>query len=264
MATANTLPIELRRELVPVLRSGNFAGPGYAGGWGSESVITNAAINNDQPIQVAELVKTPQGLSQFMSLATKTEPNGYLDAVTRNHDVEYTVAEVRFMNKVQAQFDGKLPYELSSSDKSSSAYQTLLGERNQEYWTADQRMLNAAVAYQPTDYADSTYRDLMVKGFYVKASDGVGGEYKLPQTQLDDFFDTLKAQDPSLGTPSTFGQKLDALGLAGNLARSDFEALATLPITPAGGRLHGTRARGHCPSVAGADGQRPCVCGCKR
>ncbi len=229
---ANTLPIELRREFVPILRSGNFAGPGYAGGWGSESVITHAAINNGQPVQVAELVKTPQGLSQFMSLATQTEPNGYLDAVTRNHDVEYTVAEVRFMNKVQTQFDGRLPYELTAADKSSSAYQTLLGERNQEYWTADQRMLKAAVAYQPTDYADSTYRDLMVKGFYVKTSDGVGGEYNIPQAPLDEFFNTLKAQDPSLGTPSTFGQKLDTLGLANNLARSDFEVLATLPITP--------------------------------
>ncbi len=54
---ANTLPIELRREFVPILRSGNFAGPGYAGGWGSESFITHATINNGQPIQVAELVK---------------------------------------------------------------------------------------------------------------------------------------------------------------------------------------------------------------
>jgi hypothetical protein len=205
---ANTLPIELRREFVPILRSGNFAGPGYAGGWGSESVITHATINNGQPIQVAELVKTPQGLSQFMSLATQTEPNGYLDAVTRNHDVEYTVAEVRFMNKVQTQFDGRLPYELTAADKSSSAYQTLLGERNQEYWTADQRMLKAAVAYQPTDYADSTYRDLMVKSFYVKASDGVGGEYNIPQAPLDEFLTPSRHKTPAWAHPAPLGKSV--------------------------------------------------------
>lgn len=192
-STDTTLPLILRRELIPVMRYGNYAGPGYAGHLGTESSITDPAINQGQPTAVADLVKTPQGLAQVMAVATKTEPNGYLDAVTRNHDVEYTVAEMRYMNKVQAQFDGKLPHELSAEDKASPAYQSLQAERNQEYWAADKRMLQATVAYQPTDFVDSTYRDLMVKGFYVKASDGLGGEYNIPE--LNGFFDALRARD---------------------------------------------------------------------
>lgn len=120
--TVNTnLPIDLRREVVPVLRYGNFAGPGYAGGRGSEMLIEHPSINGGKPILASELTQTPQGLAQFMQLALKTEPNGYLDGVTRNHDVEYTVAEMRFMTQVQGQF-GKLPHELTSQDKQDPAY----------------------------------------------------------------------------------------------------------------------------------------------
>jgi len=51
MVTTNTTePITLRGGFLPVLRYGNFAGPGYAGGIGSETVIENPDINNGKPI----------------------------------------------------------------------------------------------------------------------------------------------------------------------------------------------------------------------
>ncbi len=49
MATT-TLPISLRGGLVPVLRYGNYAGPGYAGRLGAETEIKAPSINNGQPI----------------------------------------------------------------------------------------------------------------------------------------------------------------------------------------------------------------------
>lgn len=97
-----TLPIDLRREGIPILRYGNYAGPGYAGRLGNETLVMHPDLNGGQPVRVGELGRTPEGLTQFMRVAIKTEPNGYLDTVTRNHDVEYTVAEIRFMHKVQS------------------------------------------------------------------------------------------------------------------------------------------------------------------
>ena len=198
-----------RRELVPILRYGNFAGPGYAGRMGAETVLTDPGINGGQPIKVSELTRTPEGLAQFMSEAVKVQPNGYLDAVTRNHDVEYTVAEVRYMNKVQTQFGGRLPDQLSSEETSSPAFKQLVSERNQEYWRADQRMLRSVTDYQPVDYADAAYKSLMVKGFYVKAGqDRLGGDYGIPKAEGDGFFDTLKAKDPTLEAKQRQGREL--------------------------------------------------------
>ncbi len=222
-----------RRELVPILRYGNFAGPGYAGRMGAETVLSDPGINGGKPIKVSELTRTPEGLAQFMSEAAKVQPNGYLDAITRNHDVEYTVAEIRYMNKVQTQFGGRLPDQLSSEETSSPAFKQLVSERNQEYWRADQRMLHSVTDYQPVDYADAAYKSLMIKGFYVKAGqDRLGGDYGIPKAEVDGFFDTLKAKDPTVMTPNGVLDKLTALGDAGNLARSEFEQLVTLPLTP--------------------------------
>ncbi|MFY7905977.1 MAG: cadherin-like domain-containing protein, partial [Burkholderiaceae bacterium] len=222
-----------RRELVPILRYGNFAGPGYAGRMGAETVLSDPGINGGKPIKVSELTRTPEGLAQFMSEAAKVQPNGYLDAVTRNHDVEYTVAEIRYMNKVQTQFGGRLPDQLSSEETSSPAFKQLVSERNQEYWRADQRMLHSVTDYQPVDFADAAYKNLMVKGFYVKAgNDTLGGDYGIPKAEVDGFFDTLKAKDPTVMTPNGVLDKLTALGDVGNLARSEFEQLVTLPLTP--------------------------------
>lgn len=62
-----TLPYALRNQLIPVFRSGNFAGPGYAGRLGAETVIEHPSINNGKPILTSELTRTPQGLASFMN-----------------------------------------------------------------------------------------------------------------------------------------------------------------------------------------------------
>lgn len=48
--TNTTLPIELRRELVPILRYSNYGGPGYAGRLGNETLLIHADINQGNPI----------------------------------------------------------------------------------------------------------------------------------------------------------------------------------------------------------------------
>jgi len=225
MATTmnTTQPISSRGGLVPVLRYGNFAGPGYAGRLGSETEITHPSVNGGQPILASVLTQTPQGLASFMKLALQTEPNGYIDGVTRNHDVEYTVAEMRFMTQVQGQF-GKLPHELTAQDRQDPAYKQLETARDGEYWQADQRMLTSMAQYKPTDYADSTYRDAALTAFYVKAESGTFG-YGLGQ-EATDFYKTLKTIDANIGTP-TLGQSLATLGSANALARGDFEIMPT-------------------------------------
>lgn len=229
MATTNTTQsIISRGGLLPVLRSGNFAGQGYAGRLGAETMIEDPSINAGQPILASALTQTQQGLAQFMQLALKTEPNGYIDGVTRNHDVEYTVAEIRFMDKVQTQFGGKLPYELTVQDKLEPAYKQLESARNGEYWQADQRMLTSMAQYQPTDYVDATYRNLLVSAFYTKAESATFG-YGLGQ-EASDFYKTLQTIDANISIP-TLGDSLGAWGSANALARADFESLATLPIT---------------------------------
>jgi hypothetical protein len=228
--TVNTTsPIQQRPGLVPVLRYGNFAGEGYAGRLGLETTIQHPDINAGNPIDVKELVQTPQGLASFMKVTVQTEPNGYLDAVTRNHDVEYTVAEMRYMNNVQAAFDGKLPHELTWEDKQTSAFKQLEGARNDEYWKADQRMLNAVAEYHPEDFADTNYRGLLLNAFYVKAESGWVGYGKTEEAA--NFYQELKLKDERIEPLST-GQAVLTFHRANTLAQANFEELATLPITP--------------------------------
>ena len=226
---ANTQPIIQRGGLLPLLRYGNYAGPGYAGGMGAETLIEHPRINNGKPIAAGELVQTPDGLASFMQLALQTPPNGYIDSVTRQHDVEYTVAEIRFMQAVQSRFGGRLPHQLTGQDQLERAYKQLQALCDAEYWQADQRMLRAIADYHPTDFADATYRALMLNAFYTKAESSIFG-YGLGR-QVDDFYDSLKQRDADICVPGLF-DSLGTLGSASALARADLEALVTLPITP--------------------------------
>ena len=226
---ANTQPIIQRGGLLPLLRYGNYAGPGYAGGMGAETLIQHPRINNGKPIAAGALAQTPDGLASFMQLALQTPPNGYIDSVTRQHDVEYTVAEIRFMQAVQSRFEGRLPCQLTGQDQLERAYKQLQAACDAEYWQADQRMLRAVADYHPTDFADATYRALMLNAFYTKAESSIFG-YGLGR-QVDDFYDSLKQRDPDICVPSFF-DSFGALGSASTLARADLEALVTLPITP--------------------------------
>ena len=70
MATSNTTEsITNRGGLLPVLRTGNFEGQGYAGRLGAETLIEDPSINKGQSILTSTLTQTPQGLAQFMQLA---------------------------------------------------------------------------------------------------------------------------------------------------------------------------------------------------
>ena len=226
---ANTQSILQRGGLLPLLRYGNYAGPGYAGGMGAETLIEHPGINNGKPIAAGVLAQTPQGLASFMQLALQTPPNGYIDSVTRLHDVEYTVAEIRFMQAVQSRFGGRLPHQLTGQDRLERVFKQLQADCDAEYWQADQRMLRAVADYHPTDFADASYRALMLDAFYAKAESGIFG-YGLGE-QVDDFYDSLKACDETINVP-TFLDSLGALGSASMLARADLEALVMLPITP--------------------------------
>jgi hypothetical protein len=224
-----TLPIQQRPGVVPVLRYGNFAGEGYAGRLGLETIIQHSDINGGNAISVKELTQTPQGLASFMKVAIQTEPNGYLDTVTRNHDVEYTVAEMRYMNNVQAVFDGKLPHQLTWEDKQTPTFKQLESARNDEYWAADKRMETAVAEYHPEDFVDANYRGLLLNAFYVKAESGWVGYGK--GQEVAEFYQELKLKDERISPVGT-GQAVLTFHRASTLAQANFEELAVLPISP--------------------------------
>ncbi len=230
IAANNTQFIIQRGGLLPLLRYGNYSGPGYAGAVCARTVIEHPGINCGKPIAAGMLAQSPTGLASFMKLALQTEANGYIGSVTRMHDVEYTIAEIRFMQAVQGLFNGKLPHELTGQDRLERGYRQLEAACDAEYWQADQRMLGAIADYHPLDFADATYRELMLNAFYAKAESSIFG-YGLKQ-QVQAFYNSLKAKDSQSGAPSFSWDCWSALGKASTMARADLEALITLPITP--------------------------------
>ncbi len=77
----------------------------------------------------------------------KCDPVGFLDDVTRNHDINYTYIEKVYQG----------------NDPASSA------ERNQALWQADKEMLGNMLSYQPTNWLEGQYRDAAIKAFVAKA-----------------------------------------------------------------------------------------------
>ncbi len=47
-----------------MLRYGNYDGPGYAGGLGSETIIQHPELNDGNPILAPTLTQTPEGLGK--------------------------------------------------------------------------------------------------------------------------------------------------------------------------------------------------------
>ena len=84
------LPFLNRQQFLPVLRYGNFAGPGYAGGIAGEDRVDP---NDPASPTWAEYTRTPTGLAAFMQRAELVKPVDYFDSVTRIHDIDYTVVE---------------------------------------------------------------------------------------------------------------------------------------------------------------------------
>jgi hypothetical protein len=106
-----------------VPRYGMYAGPNYAGG--------RALGTNELP--------TAQDW--------QVRPIGFLDDVTRNHDINYTYIEKVYQG----------------NDPASRP------ERNLALWQADKEMLGNMLRYQPTNWLEGQYRDAAIKAFVAKA-----------------------------------------------------------------------------------------------
>ena len=91
-----------------VPRFGMYAGPNYPGG----RALREGELPTAQDWQVP--------------------PVGFLDDVTRNHDINYTYIEMVYQG----------------SDSASSA------ERNQALWQADKEMLGNMLSYKPTNWLE--------------------------------------------------------------------------------------------------------------
>ncbi|MEZ5705240.1 MAG: hypothetical protein R3E56_07945 [Burkholderiaceae bacterium] len=100
-----------------------YAGPNYAGG--------RALGTNELP--------TAQDW--------QVRPIGFLDDVTRNHDINYT-----YIEKV---YQGNDPASQS--------------ERNLALWQADKEMLGSMLSYQPANWLEAQYSDAVIKAFVAKA-----------------------------------------------------------------------------------------------
>lgn len=106
-----------------VPRFGMFAGPGYTGGrvWGSGQVPD--------------------------AQAWEVRPTGFLDDVTRTHDINYTYIEQTY----------------SGNDAATEA------ARAQAHWQADKEMLANMLAYQPQNWLEAQYRKAGIQAFVAKA-----------------------------------------------------------------------------------------------
>lgn len=214
------LPFLNRRQFLPVLRYGRFAGPGYAGGIGGEDLVDPS---NPASPTWREYTRTSAGLAAFMQRAESLRPVDYVDAVTKIHDIDYTAAEMRFLTRVQAQF-GKLPHELTPDEKATAEYTRFQASLEHDQFAADKVMLISIVSYKPdgNDPFGAAYREMLIGGFYKKATSSAFGYDR--EAEMNQFFnETLKKIDPTLDIPST----LRTLGTSSRLAQSGFEEINT-------------------------------------
>lgn len=139
------------RGTVP--RFGNFAGPNYTGGRG--------LAGQERPAPADWRVR----------------PINYLDAVTRDHDINYTYISVAFAHQ-------------SDVDK------------NRAYFEADKEMFLNVMRHEPApgDFITAAYRNALIEAFYYKAANGLFG-YGL-DADIKAFWETqIKAIAPNVGTP---------------------------------------------------------------
>ncbi|HSV52211.1 MAG TPA: hypothetical protein VLJ57_08860, partial [Burkholderiaceae bacterium] len=138
-----------------VPRFGMFAGPNYAGG--------KAWANGQLPT----------------SEAWKVTPIGVLDAVTKNHDINYTYIEQTYKGTDAA----------------------TLRAKNQALWQSDKEMLSNMLAYQPQNWLEAQYRDAAVQAFIAKADISYGkdidlvGDWNRDLSGLDSKYGPLQRND---------------------------------------------------------------------
>ena len=139
--------------LVP--RFGMYAGPNYAGG--------RALGANELPTAQVWQVR----------------PIGFLDDVTRNHDINYTYIDQVYQG----------------NDASTEA------SRNQALWQADKEMLGNMLGYQPTNWLEGQYRNAAIKAFVAKADMNyrpavdVVSEWNRDLADIDPKFPALSASE---------------------------------------------------------------------
>lgn len=141
------------RGFVP--RFGMYAGPNYAGGHAlRKGELPDAAV-------------------------WRVPPVGYLDDLTRNHDINYTY--------IEQTYQGNDP-----------ASQTA---RTQALWQADKEMLAGMLHYQPSNWLESQYRSAAVQAFVAKADMGyrpavdVVGDWNREFAGIDPKFPALQASE---------------------------------------------------------------------
>ncbi len=137
-----------------VPRHGMYAGPGYCGGheW-KEGERPSAA-------------------------AWQTQPIGYLDAVTRDHDLNYTYIEQVYGQASPA-------------------------EQHQAYWQADKEMLANMLQYQPSNWMEATYRKAAIEAFLAKADLNYHPDVNIREEWNRD----LAGIDPSYGQMTGFNRE---------------------------------------------------------
>lgn len=148
-----------------VPRFGMYAGPNYAGG---------------RKLRAGEL---PDAVDW------QVRPVGFLDDVTRNHDINYT-----YIEKVY-----------TGNDAASRA------DRNQALWQADKEMLGNMLRYQPGNWLEAQYRDAAIKAFVAKADTSyrphvdLVREWNRDLAGIDPQFSTLSASESGRAQWNVFG-----------------------------------------------------------
>ncbi|MDP3884677.1 hypothetical protein [Hydrogenophaga sp.] len=138
-----------------VPRFGMYAGPNYAGG---------------RALRPGEVPSAGDW---------SVQPIGFLDDVTRNHDINYT-----YIEKVYG-----------GNDPASRA------DRNRALWQADKEMLGNMLRHQPGNWLEAQYRDAAIKAFVAKADTSyrphvdVVSEWNRDLAGIDAKFPALTASD---------------------------------------------------------------------
>ena len=141
------------RGYVP--RFGMYAGPNYAGG--------HALRNGELPD----------------TAVWRVPPVGYLDDVTRNHDINYTYIEQTYTGQDAASREAK----------------------TQAFWQADKEMLAGMLGHQPSNWLEAQYRTAAVQAFVAKADMGyrpavdVVGDWNRELAGIDPKFPALQANE---------------------------------------------------------------------
>lgn len=185
-----------------VPRFGMYAGPNYAGGRALRPGETPSAAD------------------------WQVRPIGFLDDVTRNHDINYT-----YIEKVY-----------TGDDAASRA------ARNQALWQADKEMLGNMLRYQPANWLEAQYRDAAIRAFVAKADMSyrphvdVVSEWNRNLAGIDPRFPSLSASESGRAQWQVFG----LVHSGATYISTGMEALSTSGVNTQVAMLFNTHLRPGC------------------